>query len=299
MRADVERALEAIRRGDVASTGDALALLQNTVFSFSIKVCGHLQDAEDTAQDVLLKLLPYLGKFDNSKALKGWLYKVARNRCMMNRRGQKYSQKLHVSLDELMPDGRELKELIKNATGDPESERARAESAERLRDAVLTLPPQYRFVLVLHDMEELDTAEVAAVMGLEEGTVRVRLHRARLLLRREMQRAEKALPARRTPPGKKPVKCRGLFAALSDYLDGIVEDAVCEQMQKHIADCAPCQAFVASLKAVVAQCRRYSPECPPDRLQRMRVQVLQNYFEAQQALRIRTPRKRGVARAAR
>ena len=57
--------------------------------------------------------------------------------------------------------------------------------------AVLQLPPQYRLVLVLHDMEELDTEEVAAVLSLQPGTVRVRLHRARLMLRKELEKLQR------------------------------------------------------------------------------------------------------------
>lgn len=297
MRADLERALELIRGGDEQSVEGALALLQDTVFSFSIKVCGHVEDAEDTAQDVLLKSLPYLPKFENPQALTVWLYKVARNRCMMNRRGRKYSRKLHISLDELMPDGRELKELLESETRDPEADAVQGQAAERLRQAVLTLPPQYRFVLVLHDMEELDTSEVANVMGLQEGTVRVRLHRARLLLRRELQRTTRAAQIPREVKPNKPAHCRDLFAALSDYLDGIVDDAVCIQMQRHINDCAPCQAFLASLKRVITQCRAYKPECSPQRVQRMRMDVLQKYFRAQKELQARAPRARSAARS--
>lgn len=299
MRADVDRALTLIRRGDERSAESALTLLQDTVFSFSMKVCGHVQDAEDTAQDVLLKSLPYLSKFENPQALAVWLYKVARNRCMMNRRGRKYSQKLHVSLDELMPDGQELKELLESDTRGPEADAVRGQRTEKLRQAILTLPPQYRFVLVLHDMEELETSEVAKVMGLQEGTVRVRLHRARLLVRREMQRATRTASPRREAQPRKPANCRNLFAALSDYLDGIVDDAVCDQMQKHIADCAPCQAFLANLQHVVEQCRRYTPGCPPDRVRQMRVELLQQYFRAQEEMQNPAPRKHAAARPAR
>jgi RNA polymerase sigma-70 factor (ECF subfamily) len=91
MRADVERALQLIRSSEYASIERALGLLQDVVFSFSMKVCGHPQDAEDTMQDVLLKSMPYLPKFDSAKALSVWLYKVTRNRCLMNRRGIKFS----------------------------------------------------------------------------------------------------------------------------------------------------------------------------------------------------------------
>ena len=74
MRADIEQAVALLRRGDQAALEQALGLLQNTVFSFSMRVCGQREDAEDTMQEVLLKSVPYLPKFDSPKALIVWLY---------------------------------------------------------------------------------------------------------------------------------------------------------------------------------------------------------------------------------
>src|SRR5271165_5026111 len=110
----VEQALELIRENRPESIDRALALLQNTVYSFSMKVCGHPEDAEDTMQYVLMKSMPQLAMFDNPQALKVWLYKVARNRCISNHRGAEASPARNVSLDELMPDGPELNELVKS-----------------------------------------------------------------------------------------------------------------------------------------------------------------------------------------
>ncbi len=94
----------------------------------------------------------------------------------------------NVSLDALMPDHRELQELLQSKAPSPESAALSSETEERLRLAVLALPPQYRMALVLHDMEDLSTSEVAQILGLREGTVRVRLHRARLLVRQKLAR---------------------------------------------------------------------------------------------------------------
>src|SRR6516164_11634102 len=112
MSVAMERALALIRERRPDSIDKALALLQNTVYSFSMKVCGHPEDAEDTMQEVLLKLLPHLPKFENPQALSVWLYKVARNRCLMNRRGTKNNRNKHVSLDKLMPSPGELEFLM-------------------------------------------------------------------------------------------------------------------------------------------------------------------------------------------
>ncbi len=188
MRAEIEKVVQLIQRKDLRSTEEALALLQNTVFSFSMKVCGQRQDAEDTMQEVLLKSVPNLQKFDNPKALLVWLYKVAKTRCLMSRRKSKFAPREALSLEELMPDRRELETLSGNSQGTPETSLMRREDAKRLREAIQKLPPDYRLVLVLHDMEELSDSEISEITGLRAGTIRVRLHRARLFLRKELAR---------------------------------------------------------------------------------------------------------------
>jgi len=291
---DLEQAVAQLRTGDPAAVERALALLQATVFSFSMKVCGHREDAEDNSQDVLVRSLPYLPKFDSPQALAVWLYRTARNRCVSARRRSKFApaQARQLSLDALLPDGRELEELIASEQPTAEASLLSSEVSERVRRAVLRLPPPYRLVLVLHDMEDLDTAEVAGILDIREGTVRVRLHRARLFLRRELARPRDVRKrAAASAPPREP-RCRSLFAALSDYLDGLVDDAACDQMQRHISDCRPCQAFIHSLERTVEQCRAYRPECTPERSAAIRQQLVRQYLKAVEALDGRTSPRR-------
>ncbi len=284
----VEQALQLIREDRPDATDRALALLQNTVYSFSMKVCGHHQDAEDTMQDVLLKSIPHLAKFDNPQALKVWLYKVARNRCISNRRAAKFSPAKNLSLDELMPSSFELQELLRSHAPGPEETLLNHEDAEQLKQAIMAVPILYRMVLVLHDMEELSTAEVAKIMSLREGTVRMRLHRGRLFLRRHLdtvakRHADRGLEIHAAAEEER-TRCRHLFAALSDYMDGVIDDAMCEEMDRHLHDCEPCQAFLASLKNAVAQCRSYAPQCDEARAEEMRKELLPKYQQAVAAL---------------
>src|SRR5512146_2048711 len=104
MRPEIEQAVALLQQKRPDALERALDLLQQTVFSFSMKVCGHREDAEDTMQDVLLKAVPYLPKFNSSKALVVWLYTVAKNRCLMSRRRSKFAPNETLSLEELMPD---------------------------------------------------------------------------------------------------------------------------------------------------------------------------------------------------
>ena len=300
MKPELAQAVDLLHGQDASAVNRGVELLQRTVFAFSMKVCGHREDAEDTSQDVLLRALPYLPKFASPQALAVWLYKAARNRCVSARRRSKFapSQAQQLSLDALMPDGRELEELIAADQPTAEASLLTSEASDRVRKAVLRLPPVYRLVLVLHDMEGLDTAEVARILDVREGTVRVRLHRARLFLRRELARPQGQRKAAATAPKREP-RCRNLFAALSDYLDGLVDDAACAQMQQHLSDCRPCQAFIHSLEKTVEQCRAYQPECAPERSGAIREQLVRQYLQAVEALEAQTSRKRGRARTAR
>jgi RNA polymerase sigma-70 factor (ECF subfamily) len=274
MRPEVEQALTAFKRGRVE---EGLSLLEHTVMSFGMKVCGHRQDAEDTAQEVLLKLLPHISRFNSPQAFSVWLYTVARNRCLMSRRQSKFAPKQHLALEDLMPSGEELAALATPPHASPESVVLRKEDADHVREALEELPPQYRLVLVLHDMEELETHAIAEITGLREGTVRVRLHRARLALRKALSKQEKRKTRTRSLAPAKPRRCKQIFAALSEYLDQTLDPEMCEELEKHLSSCQPCEAFLADLEKTVEQCRKFDPSCKPLKKGTMRDKVLQEY----------------------
>jgi RNA polymerase sigma-70 factor (ECF subfamily) len=270
MRSDLTKAFELLQSGDSANVEQALELLQNTVFSFSMTVCGHREDAEDTMQEVLLKAIPYLARFDSPKALTTWLYTVARNRCWMSRRKSKFAPKEHLSLEELMPDAMELDHLGAIADKGPSPERSAIadQDSKQLQQAILKVPPPYRLVLVLHDVEELSTDEIARILNLKEGNVRVRLHRARLFIRKELSqlapgpsvrpRIARKVSTPNPPEGAKGKlarsrHCKQIFANLSDYLDGTLDDTLCKELERHMGGCKPCETFLASLRNTIEQ----------------------------------------------
>jgi RNA polymerase sigma-70 factor (ECF subfamily) len=262
----------------------ALALLQNTVFSFSMRVCGQREDAEDTMQEVLLKSVPQLPKFQNPKALLVWLYKVAKNRCLMTRRKSKFAPTQELSLDQLMPDRHELERLTADGRIDPEAFAIRSEEASRLRDAVQKLPPPYRIVLVLRDMEGLTDDEVAEITGVRSGTVRVRLHRARLFVRKELLRMwiprgrKRASAQTQSGAQLRPAGCKAMFTELSDYLDEQLDESLCEEIERHMSDCGPCQAFLATLEATIEQLRKPAADSAlPENTSKLRNQLMQDY----------------------
>jgi RNA polymerase sigma-70 factor, ECF subfamily len=287
VRPEIEQVLELIQRKDPASLEEALALLQKTVFSFSMKVCGQRQDAEDTMQEVLFRSVPNLPKFDNARALMVWLYKIAKTRCLMSRRRSKFAPKEALSLEDLMPDRQELQKLSGNPDGTPENSLLRRERAKRIREAVQKLPSVYRLVLVLHDMEELSDGDIAEITGLRLGTIRVRLHRARLFVRKELAKQERhqLAPKAARPrgnahsPAQPPTgRCKKMFAELSNYLDDQLDDSLCEELEKHMDGCEPCKAFLSSLENSIQECRDAGNESPdPRRAAKLRRELLAEY----------------------
>ena len=276
MRKEIEQAVALLGEKDPQSLEQALELIQGTVFSFSMKVCGQREDAEDTMQEVLVKSLPRLPKFESPRALLVWLYKVAKNRCLMSRRRSKFAPEPDLSLDELMPDRRQLLQIAREGPVNPESLAIRSQEARRLREAVQRLPPQYRIVLVLRDMEGLTDEEVGEITGLRPGTVRVRLHRARVFVRKALSDHRKTTrsskpyrvpaTAKAPQPHRHVASCKALFAQLSNYLDEQLDDSMCDELGKHLDGCEPCQAFLSSLEKSIQQCRMAPNESPDPRL---------------------------------
>jgi len=292
MRPELIRAADLLRRNTPEAIEEAIGLLQNTVYSFSMKVCGHSEDAEDTMQEVLYRSLGHLATIRGPQELAVWLYTVTRNRCWRMRRKSAHAPTHLLSLDELMPTGEELGRLMQDAAEDPEGNLLHAEQHYLLHQAILRIPALLRIVLVLHDMEELTTEQVAQVLDLEQGTVRIRLHRARLWVRKEMNRvlsersedSDETQPLAKKPKGthskgrERPAECRDLFANLSEYLDGRVEPLTCDQMRGHIEACPSCVAFLRDLRAAIDRCRSLEMPCDPAVASRLRAILTREYL---------------------
>ncbi len=294
MRPELIRAAELLQRETPEAVEEAISLLQNTVFSFSMKLCGHPEDAEDTTQEVLFRSLRHLAKIQDPQALAVWLYTVTRNRCWRMRRKVANAPSRTLSLDELMPDEAELGRLLQDAAATPEGHVLHAEQHQLLHQAVLHIPAPLRIVLVLHDMEELNTEQVAQILNLQQGTVRVRLHRARLAVRKEMSRildgapaeaSSEALPRSAAQPArslrkraKHPAACRDIFANLSEYLDGRVEPRTCDEMREHIEGCPSCVAFLRDLRAAIDRCRSLEVPCDQAIAPRLRSILTREYL---------------------
>jgi len=192
-------------RSMLAGDEEALATLyrrrQGSIYRFALQMSGSPALAEDVTQEVFMVLMREGTSYDSARGPLNWfLFGIARN-LVRQRLGR---EQFYASLTD---DGNEQSSPAElQAVSDPLAELSRSETIETVRKAVLSLPPRYREVVVLCELQEMSYAEAAAVMECAIGTVRSRLHRARALL------IEKMRPAREENSATNGVKAARCFA---------------------------------------------------------------------------------------
>lgn len=163
--------------------GEALAELFRThadrVYRHALGMLGDAASAEDVVQETFVKAMRGLEAFEGRSSVGTWLYRVAHNACLDRLR----AGGREVSADAAADGALRMPRNLVDWTATPETELLDAEARQTLDAAVAELPETLRAAFLLRDVEGLSTAESAAVLGLSESAVKVRLHRARLRLR--------------------------------------------------------------------------------------------------------------------
>lgn len=171
------------------------------IFHYSWLMCGQREDAEEVAQETLLKVFESFGQLREPERVRPWVFRIARNECLMKRRKSVFAPARELSLEQFLPakdqrDGH-VQLQIADWTGLPEDQVLNAELKAELQRAISELPENYRSVMLLRDVEELSTQETAHILDLSDDVVKTRLHRARLAVRQKMDeylRRAAALP---------------------------------------------------------------------------------------------------------
>lgn len=158
---------------------------QSRVFRLACRLTSET-DAPDVLQETFLQVYRHLGAFRGDSRFSTWIYRIATNAALMHRRahGRRPAESLETFLPRFDADGKHLatpEALLMASRVDELLDRKQL--AEQARAAIEHLPNLYREAFVLRDLEELPTADVAEVLGVEPATVRQRVHRARLMLR--------------------------------------------------------------------------------------------------------------------
>jgi RNA polymerase sigma-70 factor (ECF subfamily) len=159
------------------------------IFHYSWLMCGHREDAEEVAQETLLKVFENFDRLEAPERVRAWVFQIAKNACLMKRRKSVFAPSRELSLDDFLPamDHEGHRKLqIADWSALPDRRLLQSELKHVLDQAIRSLPENYRKVILLRDVEELSTAETARILDLTEDVVKTRLHRARLAVRQEL-----------------------------------------------------------------------------------------------------------------
>jgi len=183
---EVGRLLARIREGDPSAFEELVKRYQQRVYGLALRLTANQQAAEDVLQKTFLAVYQKLSTFRGESGFFTWLYRIAMNTALMHQRGEIRTRA--ESLEDYLPkyngDGRlERLDLDYGRVARADELLEREEFAQMTLDALGKLPEIYRSVFVMRDLEELSTEETAEVLEIDPQTVRMRLHRARLMLR--------------------------------------------------------------------------------------------------------------------
>lgn len=184
--------VERLQRHDEAAFNTLVHLYERSVFRLVLRMLGDRAEAEDVAQDVFVTIFKAIGGFRGDSKLSTWIYRVATNHCKnrikyLDRRARGKKSEL----DDLAEGGAlESATMTSSAQIARPDQQAEANQIEKIvRAAIAVLDEDQRELVVLRDVENLSYEEIQAITGLPEGTVKSRLHRARLQLMKAIQKA--------------------------------------------------------------------------------------------------------------
>lgn len=182
-----QQLLERLRRQDESACEELVRVQGARLLSVARRILRNEEDARDAVQEGFMSAFRALPSFNGESRLSTWLHRIVVNAALMKIRTR--SRRPEESIEDLLPrfqdDGHHAE-----PTGDWTSANDLIEQREvrdRVRAAIDCLPESYRTVLLLRDIEELDTAEAARVLGVTPNTVKIRLHRARQALAKMLE----------------------------------------------------------------------------------------------------------------
>ena len=235
------------------------------LYRIGLRFCGNEADAEDLVQQTFLQAFRKWDQFKGDAAPTTWLYTIAARSCERYKRRRSGEPKRLESLEELLPSKERRVVDLPSGGESPLDAQIRREARGAVEHAISTLPTKLRMALVLKDIVELSVQDIASALRLKPATVKTRVHRARLMLRRELARK---LPRKSAPhPTHSKRICLDLLKAKQEALDGGVPFPVPPEEM-----CDRCQALFATLDLGRDTCRQLSRgELPPLLQQTLRV----------------------------
>lgn len=231
------------------------------MYGLALKLCRNQAEAEDLVQDTFLQAFRKWDQFEGRSEPTTWLYTIASRLCQRRQRSRSGEPRRLESLTDLLPVGESSIPEIPTAEDSPLDEHLKREAKDQVERALAELPVHLRLPLVLKDIAELSVSDVGRVLGIKPATVKTRVHRARLALRRALA---EVLPKRPSPPPNHPQRvCLDLLSAKQEALDRGTEFPVPQDEL-----CSRCQSLLSTLNLAHDVCSELSLDRLPEELRR-------------------------------
>lgn len=189
---DVDRdaaLIERLQSGDDRALGDLADVYGGKIFQLAFRYLRNKEDAEEITQDVLFKVYRKVGAFRGDAALSSWIYRITFNTAMSRLRTARYQRTQTEELTLTAHDGDETGSSsydVADWSDMADEQVLRSELRKRVFAAILALPAIYRAPVMLRDIQGMSTEEASERLRVKDQTLKSRLHRGRLILRRQL-----------------------------------------------------------------------------------------------------------------
>jgi RNA polymerase sigma-70 factor (ECF subfamily) len=181
--------LRRLQQRDERAFEEMVRLYQHKVFNLVYRMIGDPEEAKDVAQDVFVTVFKAIDSFRGEAKFSTWLYRIAANHCKnrikyLGRRHQKSTSELDEAAEREMQSAQPS--AMRPQVDGPDAVLEGLQLERAVQNGIAALEEEHRELIVLRDVEDLSYDEIAAITGLAEGTVKSRLHRARMALKEHM-----------------------------------------------------------------------------------------------------------------
>lgn len=169
--------IQSVLDGDVNAFETLVKEYEKNVYNLALRMTGNSEDAADMSQEAFIKAYNSLSGYRGDSKFSVWLYRIVSNVCLDFLRAKKRRQTVSLSVTD--DDGEDTELDIADESQSPERIFERAMTRDAVRRGLAALTPEYRQILILRELQGMSYEEIAAVLGLESGTVKSRIFRAR------------------------------------------------------------------------------------------------------------------------
>lgn len=172
-------------KGDQQAFAELVDLYQDKLYHMAYRMLSNRQEAEDVVQDTFLRVYKNLDRFDETLKFSTWIYRIATNLCIDRLRKRKQTYSLDAESQDY--EGLDGYSMIPSDDRTPESELILSDTQRIIHQAMETLPPKYKSVMMLRYIQDLSLQEVGDILGMPVTTIKTRVHRGREFLRKKLE----------------------------------------------------------------------------------------------------------------